>query len=69
MGNVTQACKQVKSSRLQTLSQLIISKLIFWNRNYKTRRHLRDLPEHLWDDIGIDKKEVLSEVRKPFWRA
>jgi uncharacterized protein YjiS (DUF1127 family) len=67
MENVTHTCEQATPLRQKTFSQLIISKLINWHRNYKTRRHLRDLPEHLWDDIGLEKKEVICEIRKPFW--
>ncbi len=68
MENVTRTSKPVVPIRLQTLIQLIFSKLILWNRNYRTRRHLSELPEHLWDDIGLEKQRVLKEVRKPFWR-
>ncbi|MCG6238250.1 DUF1127 domain-containing protein [Vibrio diabolicus] len=68
MENMTYTCERTLSADHQTVLQLIYSKLASWRRNYKTRRHLRELPEHLWDDIGLDEKEINSEVRKPFWR-
>ncbi|RCW22275.1 uncharacterized protein YjiS (DUF1127 family) [Vibrio parahaemolyticus] len=68
MENMTHICERTLSADHQTGLQLIYSKLVSWRRNYKTRRHLRELPEHLWDDIGLDEKEINSEVRKPFWR-
>ncbi len=68
MDNVTRTSKPAVPIRLRTLIQLIFSKLILWHRNYRTRRHLSELPEHLWDDIGLEKQRVLKEVRKPFWR-
>ncbi|HHF2872854.1 DUF1127 domain-containing protein [Vibrio diabolicus] len=68
MENMTHTCERTLPADHQTRLQLIYSKLVSWRRNYKTRRHLRELPEHLWDDIGLDEKEINSEVRKPFWR-
>ncbi len=32
------------------------------------RRHLRELPDYLLEDIGLTKHQVLSEFRKPFWK-
>lgn len=68
MENMIPTCERTLSADHQTRLRLIYSKLASWRRNYKTRRHLRELPEHLWDDIGLDEKEINSEVRKPFWR-
>ncbi|AVF58070.1 DUF1127 domain-containing protein [Vibrio diabolicus] len=68
MENMIPTCERTLSADHQTGLRLIYSKLASWRRNYKTRRHLRELPEHLWDDIGLDEKEINSEVRKPFWR-
>ncbi len=68
MENTTQLCKATMPTGRQTLSQLIISKLKICYRNYRTRRHLSELPEHLWSDIGLEEHEVRNEIRKPFWR-
>ncbi|WP_238952097.1 DUF1127 domain-containing protein [Vibrio alginolyticus] len=29
---------------------------------------MRELPKHLWDDIGLGEREISCEVSKPFWR-
>ncbi|WMN86760.1 DUF1127 domain-containing protein [Vibrio parahaemolyticus] len=68
MESTTCTCEQSLLRRQRTWVQLIFSKLYLWKRNHRTRRHLRDLPEHLWGDIGLEKNEVLKEERKPFWR-
>lgn len=68
MESITRTCEHGLIKREQSWIQLIISKLFSWRRNYRTRRHLRELPEHLWDDIGLEKQEILKEIRKPFWR-
>ncbi len=45
---------------------LLIVKL--WHRNLVTRRHLKDLLDHLLDDIGIDKQLAKKETNKAFWK-
>ncbi|MBR9788123.1 MAG: DUF1127 domain-containing protein [Vibrionaceae bacterium] len=69
MENTKSNGEQAFLTRQQTWIQLIFSKLYLWRRSHRTRRHLRNLPEHLWDDIGLEKHEVLKESRKPFWRT
>lgn len=39
-----------------------------WVRNYKTRRRLNRLPDHLLKDIGLKRADVVRETSKPFWR-
>ncbi|MGI9896973.1 DUF1127 domain-containing protein [Vibrio natriegens] len=68
MENITNNCEQALLTTQQNWIQLIFSKLYLWKRNHRTRRHLRELPEHLWNDIGLEKHEVLKESHKPFWR-
>ncbi|CAE6911873.1 hypothetical protein ACOMICROBIO_FLGHMIGD_02144 [Vibrio sp. B1FLJ16] len=68
MESMTRPCEYGLIKREQSWIQLIISKLFLWRRNYRTRRHLSELPEHLWDDIGLEKQEILKESCKPFWR-
>ncbi|MCE0494993.1 DUF1127 domain-containing protein [Vibrio salinus] len=46
----------------------ILRKIQSWRQNFRTRKHLKDLPDHLLEDIGIDKKSVREEVGKPFWK-
>ncbi len=69
MESSTCTCEQSLLTRPQSWIELIFSKLYLWRRNYRTRRHLSDVPEHLWNDIGLEKHEVLKETRKPFWRT
>ncbi|MBY7816472.1 DUF1127 domain-containing protein [Vibrio fluvialis] len=39
-----------------------------WRQNYRTRRQLRDLPLHLWKDLGLEREQIEAEVNKSFWR-
>lgn len=39
-----------------------------WHHNYRSRRHLNELPPHLLDDLGLSPDQVAPEVSKPFWR-
>ncbi|WP_070962483.1 DUF1127 domain-containing protein [Vibrio sonorensis] len=41
--------------------------LMLWRRNYRTRRQLADLPEHLYQDIGVSTPQVNREVKRCFW--
>ncbi|MFH0270224.1 MULTISPECIES: DUF1127 domain-containing protein [Vibrio] len=68
MNNTAQTCGRWASKPRQRLVQYIFSKLVVWRKNYRTRRHLSDLPEHLLDDIGYNESEVQKEIQKPFWR-
>ncbi|HHP0480078.1 hypothetical protein OA39_03795 [Vibrio campbellii] len=68
MNNTTQTCGRLASKPQQRLVQYIFSKLAVWRKNYRTRRHLAELPEHLLDDIGYSESEVRKEIQKPFWR-
>lgn len=46
----------------------ILTKLALWLRNMRTRNQLRELPEHLYQDVGLSRKLVEDELNKPFWR-
>jgi len=35
----------------------------------RQRRSLRDLDDHLLDDIGITRAQAQSEAKKPIWQA
>jgi len=41
-----------------------------WTTRSRPRRALRDLgeDEHLLDDLGLTREQVLDEAAKPFWR-
>ncbi|MDO6591598.1 hypothetical protein DS901_09355 [Loktanella sp. D2R18] len=40
-----------------------------WDTRRKTRKHLKALPAHLLNDIGLDSATAKAEVIKPFWQA
>jgi len=44
------------------------ARLEMWNLRYTTRRQLRELPDELLRDIGLDKVDAEQEMKKPFWR-
>ncbi|AIV06551.1 hypothetical protein LA59_14160 [Vibrio harveyi] len=68
MNNATQTCGHLASKPRKSLVRYIFSKLAVWRKNYRTRRHLSELPHHLLDDIGYNETEVQKEIQKPFWR-
>lgn len=71
MVNVMKANKHDKYSMFecnQNWLQYIFSKLVIWKRNYRTRRQLAELPEYLFDDLGLDRTKIEKELRKPFWQ-
>jgi len=39
------------------------------NMRRATRKHLRDLPDHLLNDIGVTHHQAELERRKFFWKA
>lgn len=44
MNNATQTCGHLASKPRKSLVQYIFSKLAVWRKNYRTRRHLSELP-------------------------
>ncbi|AIW13170.1 DUF1127 domain-containing protein [Vibrio europaeus] len=38
-----------------------------WWRNYRTRKQLENLPEHLLDDLGLTKEQAHQESIRRFW--
>jgi uncharacterized protein YjiS (DUF1127 family) len=51
--------------------------LRIWQERARSRRALRTLLQTqramggvpLWQDLGVSRVDLLSEARKPFWRA
>jgi uncharacterized protein YjiS (DUF1127 family) len=50
----------------QTKRYLLVMR--HWHQNYRSRRHLKNLPPHLLDDIGIDEVSASKQAQKPFWK-
>ncbi len=40
-----------------------------WAMRRATRKHLKDMPDYLLQDIGLTHIQADQEVRKVFWRA
>ena len=38
-----------------------------WWRNYRTRKQLDNLSEHLLEDIGLTKDQAYKESTRHFW--
>ncbi|WP_087025821.1 DUF1127 domain-containing protein [Thaumasiovibrio subtropicus] len=64
----TQRSKQTLRQAFRLIVKSALTQVRQWRHNYRSRRHLADLPQHLRDDIGYDNKTILDETRKPFWR-
>lgn len=45
-----------------------IATLLAWQNRDQERQHLASLDDRLLDDIGLNRADVLAEIRKPFWR-
>ncbi|MBW3694235.1 DUF1127 domain-containing protein [Vibrio sp. T187] len=50
------------------LIKLFFSNLKRYHQNIRTRYHLSQLPEHLYQDIGVPKEQIKKELNKPFWK-
>lgn len=44
-------------------------KMDTWATRRKTRKALRDLPEHILFDVGLTREQARTESAKYFWRA
>ncbi|RTZ15219.1 DUF1127 domain-containing protein [Vibrio aquaticus] len=45
----------------------ILTKLKCWWRNFRTRKQLSNLPEHLLKDVGLTKEQAHQESIRHFW--
>ncbi|WP_428239779.1 DUF1127 domain-containing protein [Gynuella sp.] len=39
-----------------------------WNKNYRQRKQLMEIPDFLLKDMGITKTDLYREIQKPFWK-
>lgn len=49
--------------------QALWAVLKLWRARQHARRQLQDMDDRLLNDIGMTRKQVVAEARKPFWRA
>lgn len=47
----------------------LLSSLRIAMSHHRDRRHLAALDDHLLDDIGLTRAQVLEEPEQPFWLA
>lgn len=40
-----------------------------WTRRSQERLHLKELDDHLLQDLGLSREQVEREISKPFWRG
>lgn len=45
------------------------AQLGLWQERITYRQTLRDMNEHLLEDVGLTRDIALREAQKPFWRA
>ncbi len=45
----------------------LIRRLAQWQINWRTRRQLARLPDHMLRDIGISRSDAEQEASKQFW--
>lgn len=46
----------------------IVQTVKLWHKRRHERQQLRDLPEYLLRDVGLDVADARFEADKPFWR-
>ncbi len=71
MDNLTkhsEYCIGVQDQPPLSISKNILLTIKRWQQNSVTRKHLKDLPDYLLDDIGIDKQLAKKEMNKAFWK-
>jgi uncharacterized protein YjiS (DUF1127 family) len=46
-----------------------ITVLETWSERFHQRRALRELSDHLRQDLALSKADIEAEAEKPFWKA
>ncbi|MGY2572424.1 DUF1127 domain-containing protein [Vibrio sp. C8] len=70
MDNLTkhsEYCIGIQDQPPLSLGKDILLTIKRWHQNSVTRRHLKDLPDYLLDDLGINKQLAKKETDKAFW--
>ncbi|MCJ7872230.1 DUF1127 domain-containing protein [Marinovum sp. 2_MG-2023] len=52
-----------------TVALKIVVAIAKWEANRRSRNHLKQLSDHLLDDIGVTRDMAAKEVVRPFWRG
>lgn len=43
--------------------------LALWYDLARSRRHLAELPEYLFKDVGLSRESIQREANRPFWET
>lgn len=54
-------------ARLAAPVRLVVQTVTLWTLRARQRHHLRELPDHMLRDIGLDRQMAQVEAGKPFW--
>ena len=57
------------SGRFSAATLRGVTVLETWSERFHQRRALRELSDHLMQDLALSKADVEAEAHKPFWRA
>ncbi|WP_038175028.1 DUF1127 domain-containing protein [Vibrio pacinii] len=58
---------KVKLTDTLTWNKKILTNVSQWWRNYRTRKDLANLSEHLLEDIGVGREQARQESIRHFW--
>lgn len=67
--------ERMAAGRVSTLKRIVrpvkrfATLLAIWRERARSRRALQQLDDAILRDIGLTRREVVQESRKPFWRA
>ncbi|WP_421870207.1 DUF1127 domain-containing protein [Motiliproteus sp.] len=67
VGRPESAVRKACNTHVLSLTSLRLL-LRHWYQNWRTRRQLSQLDNHLLKDIGVSIGEAQHEAGKPFWR-
>ena len=57
------------ASKVLEYPRQLLNTLAEWQYRKYSRAQLRDLNEHLLNDMGLTRSQASQEARKPFWIA
>lgn len=60
---------KVKLNEALSWDKKILTNLSRWWRNYRTRKQLSHLSNHLLEDIGVTQAQARKESMRHFWEG
>ena len=58
-----------RSGAVKRIVQAIDRPFAAWEARRRFRQQLRDMPDYLLRDVGLDVEKARVEAYKPFWRS